>query len=362
MNHQYELPRYTSKESKDFAKLRYKVKEYKGKPDKKVDDVSEFTTLEEAIDKNLKAFEAKIAKKPKKAEEIREEEIEYLLNTMPFIKEMYSSEKDAAEDEGVHVDSEVNKMFKVKSVKNNNTVFQKYLYDVEKVVNKSTMNAINSSTEQETLKQTYTCKCGGRRDVHMAENLIVCSSCGETEVNVESVSFHEQNDSMAYTRSSHFSECLNALQGKEGTTVPQEVVDAVRAEFKKNRISTSSEIKPAKVKQFLKKLGYSAYYDNIYSITNMVTGLPSIRLSASLEKQFKDMFTEIQAPFDRHKPPERKNFLSYNYVVYKFSELLGEDDLLPYLPLLKCRQNLHAQDIIWRGICSDLAWEYIPTV
>ena len=157
MYNQYELPRYTSKESKDFSKLRYKVKEYKGKPDKKVDDVSEFTTLEEAIDKNLKAFEAKIAKKPKKAEEIREEEIEYLLNTMPFIKEMYS-DKDTVDDEEPHVDSEVNKMFKVKSVKNNNTVFQKYLYDVEKVVNKSTMHAIISSTEQESLKQTYTCK------------------------------------------------------------------------------------------------------------------------------------------------------------------------------------------------------------
>ncbi|AGE53518.1 putative transcription factor [Acanthocystis turfacea Chlorella virus GM0701.1] len=360
MSGQYDLPRYTSKETKEFAKLRYKVKEYKGKPDKKAEDVSGFTTLEEAISKNIQSFEEKIAKKPKKAQEIREEEIEYLLNTMPFIKEMYA-EKEASEEDPAAV-TDVNKMFKVKSVKNNNTVFQKYLYDVEKVVNKTTMNALISASEQESIKQTYTCRCGGRRDIDAAENMLVCNECGATEVYTESYSFHEQNDSMAYKRSSHFSECLNALQGKEGTTVPKEVVEAVRAEFKKNRISTSSEIKPSKVKQFLKKLGYSAYYDNIYSITNMVTGLPAIKLSASLEKQFKDMFSEIQGPFERHKPPERKNFLSYNYVVYKFSELLGEDDLLPYLPLLKCRQNLHAQDKIWKGICNDLQWEFIPTV
>jgi hypothetical protein len=359
MNGQYDLPRYTSKETKDFAKLRFKVKEYKTAANKKQEDVSEFTTLEEAIDKNLKAFETKIAKKPKKAQDIMEEEIEYLLDTMPFIKEMYS-ETNSIDD--TYPETDVNKMFKVKSVKNNNTVFQKYLYDVEKVMNKATMSALISSMEQETVKQTYTCKCGGRRDINVAENMLVCSSCGETEVYTESYSFHEQNDSMAYKRSSHFTECLNALQGKEGTTVPKEVVEAVRAEFKKNRISTSSEIKPSKVKQFLKKLGYSAYYDNIYSITNMVTGLPPIKLSPALEKKLKDMFTEIQAPFDRHKPPERKNFLSYNYVVYKFSELLGEDDLLPYLPLLKCRQNLHAQDKIWKGICNDLKWEFIATV
>lgn len=359
MSGQYDLPRYTSKETKEFAKLRYKVKEYNGKPDKKAEEVSGFTTLEEAISKNLKAFEAKIAKKPKKAQEIREEEIEYLLNAMPFIRE-YSEQKEEIKEEPAT--SDANQVFKVKSVKNNNTVFQKYLYDVEKVVNKTTMNALISANEQESVKETYTCKCGGRRDVDVAENMLVCNECGATEVYTESYSFHEQNDSMAYKRSSHFSECLNALQGKEGTTVPKEVVEAVRAEFKKNRISTSSEIKPSKVKQFLKKLGYSAYYDNIYSITNMVTGLPAIKLSPSLEKQFKDMFAEIQIPFDRHKPPERKNFLSYTYVVYKFSELLGEDELLPYLPLLKCRQNLHVQDKIWKGICQDLQWEYIATV
>lgn len=36
------------------------------------------------------------------------------------------------------------------------------------------------------------------------------------------------------------------------------------------------------------------------------------------------MFAEIQEPFERNCPPNRKNFLSYGYTLYKFCELLGE--------------------------------------
>jgi hypothetical protein len=49
------------------------------------------------------------------------------------------------------------------------------------------------------------------------------------------------------------------------------------------------------------------------------------------------------------------------FLVEVFSELLGEDDLLPFFTLLKCQKNLHAQDQIWKKICEDLRWEFIST-
>jgi hypothetical protein len=190
----------------------------------------------------------------------------------------------------------------------------------------------------------------------------VCTDCGVVQPVIDSYSFQDQNESMAYKRSNHLSECIQALQGKEGTSVPAEVIEAVRAEFKKHRITSTADITPAKTKQFLKKLGYSAYYENIYSISNAISGAPTLKLSLELEKKFKDMFTAIQAPFEKHKPAARKNFLSYSYVLYKFSELLGHDELLPFFSLLKCRQNLHAQDQLWKKICGELKWEFLPTI
>jgi hypothetical protein len=74
------------------------------------------------------------------------------------------------------------------------------------------------------------------------------------------------------------------------------------------------------------------------------------------------MFAEIQEPFQRNKPPERKNFLSYSFTLYKFCELLGEDSMLVYFPLLKSNEKLYKQDQIWKKICKDLRWEFIPSI
>ena len=358
-----DIPKRDTQADKDFSKLTFKLSKHKLKKTKKFDETSKFSTLHEAVNGNIQLFQEKKMKlengvNTKKTEEkikqIEEDEINYLLDTIPFIKEYDVKEtvSDVAEQ---------NSVFQVKSKNTHTNTFRKYLFHVEKVSNPTTLDAV---TDRETVDQIYTCTCGGQMElwVNSTQSDLVCNECGATQPYIETYSGKESNEGMAYKRINHLAECLNALQGKEGTNVPQEVINAVKAEFKKNRISTTSEIKPSKVKQFLKKLGYSMYYENIYTIANMISGIPTLKLSRELEKRFKDMFFEIQEPFFRHKPPKRKNFLSYNYVLYKFSELLGEDDLLQYFPLLKCPKNLHNQDVIWKKICNDLQWEYIPTV
>lgn len=90
--------------------------------------------------------------------------------------------------------------------------------------------------------------------------------------------------------------------------------------------------------------------------------MPAPKLTAALEDRLKAMFAEIQEPFKRNCPPQRKNFLSYGYTLYKMCELLGEDELLRYFPLLKSNEKLYAQDQIWKKICRDLRWEFIPSV
>lgn len=41
---------------------------------------------------------------------------------------------------------------------------------------------------------------------------------------------------------------------QENTDIPPSVVDAIKAEFKKTRTTTRADIKPTKVREFLKKL------------------------------------------------------------------------------------------------------------
>jgi len=359
-----EVAKYTSAD-RMMSMTKYEAKKHKLRKDPKVVETSKFSTFQEAYAKNIEQFQNKKKKSPKNAEQIEQDEIEYLLNTIPFIKEYYSSESAVTEDEYEDDEYEDEKndapvLYNVKSGNTNKKTFNKYLYTVEKVINEETNSAVTDFTTQDQLEK---CKCGGCLLHHTTKADLVCDKCGEVRPYVESYSQKEDTEGgMAYKRINHLTECLNALQGKEGTTVPDEVIEKVRAEFKKNRISSTSEIKPSKVKQYLKKLGYSAYYENIHTIANTISGMPTLKLSPELEKKLKDMFNLIQDPFYKHKSPKRKNFLSYNYVLYKFCELLGEDDLLIFFPLLKCQKNLHVQDTIWRKICSELSWQFLPTV
>jgi hypothetical protein len=128
------------------------------------------------------------------------------------------------------------------------------------------------------------------------------------------------------------------------------------------KIKNVSEITHAKVRTLLKKLRLNRYYEHVPYIANILNGIPPMRMSAGLQDRLKMMFNEIQTPFEKHCPENRKNFLSYAYVLYKFCELLSEDDYLKYFPLLKSREKLYIQDSIWRNICKELRWEFIPTL
>ena len=103
-------------------------------------------------------------------------------------------------------------------------------------------------------------------------------------------------------------------------------------------------------------------YDHVAHILNRLNGISAPVLSREVEEKLRFMFKEIQFSFVKHCPKKRSNFLSYSFVLYKFCELLELDEHLPYLNLLKSRDKLHQQDVIWEKICEDLRWEYIPSV
>ena len=122
---------------------------------------------------------------------------------------------------------------------------------------------------------------------------------------------------------------------------------------------------PKLVKAYLKKLNYSKYYEHIPVIINEFCGIEAPKLNSELEEQLKILFDTIQEPFKKHSEivnPKRKNFLNYNYILYKFCELLQKKNFLPYFPLLKSREKLYEHDLIWKGICEELSWKFIPSI
>jgi rRNA-processing protein FCF1 len=200
----------------------------------------------------------------------------------------------------------------------------------------------------------------------------LCTECGSTEHVIlmnEGVPVYSENTEQVilfnYDRKNHFQECLNQLQAKENTTIPPQIIKELSMEFKKYNITKPEQFTNSLVQSYLKKLKYNKYYEHIPTIINEFCGLKAPKLTPELEQQLKIMFDEIQIPFEKYSKqicPLRKNFLNYNYTFFKMCQLLGKDEFLSYFPLLKNRERLYEHDQIWRGICNDLRWEFIPSI
>jgi len=201
----------------------------------------------------------------------------------------------------------------------------------------------------------------------------ICINCGLTtriscieEYDYSTSIENEQiNTSFNYKRNNHFQECLNQLQAKENTTIPPKIIKDLTIEFKKYNITDPKLFNYFLVKEHLRKLKYNKYYEHIPTIINEFCGLPAPVLTPALEQQLKIMFDQIQTPFEKHSKiisPKRKNFLNYNYVFYKMCQILNKQEFLSFFPLLKSREKLYEHEQIWKGICSELKWKFIPSI
>lgn len=198
--------------------------------------------------------------------------------------------------------------------------------------------------------------------------IIVCNFCGYQELLLveQNRPILKQNTKdtshFCYKRINHFREWCNQVQGKESTDIPDEIFEKILIEIKKEKITDLKKITYLKMRDILKRLRINKYYEHINYIINRINGIPTPQFSPELEDKLCSMFRSIQAPFLKHCPKDRKNFLSYSYVLYKFFQILGLNEYLKYFPLLKSREKLYVQDQIWKKICIDLNYKIIPSL
>jgi len=231
-----------------------------------------------------------------------------------------------------------------------------------------------SLTDKKHIKKTSKenleiCKeCDTKLTCLQHEAILVCEKCGyqETLLVEQNRPILKQNTKdtshFSYKRINHFREWCNQVQGKESTDIPDDIFEKILGEIKKEKIIDTKKITYTKMREILKRLRINKYYEHINYILNRINGLPTPQFSAELEEKLCIMFRDIQGPFLKHCPKDRKNFLSYSYVLYKFFQILGLNEYLKYFPLLKSREKLYLQDQIWKKICEELNYPIIPSL
>jgi hypothetical protein len=211
--------------------------------------------------------------------------------------------------------------------------------------------------------------CDVEMTFYQNEALLGCPVCGHEEfilVDSEKPSYKDPPREItyfAYKKINHFNEWLAQFQAKENTDIPADVIDAVLAELKKERIRDPKRVKKEKIHEILRKLKLSKMYDHVQQIKNRIhQQMTMLTLSKEMEEKLQFMFKEIQPAFIKYCPKGRSNFLSYPYVLYKLCQLLEMDEFLPCFQLLKSREKLYQQDQVWQQICREMGWQFIRSI
>ncbi len=227
--------------------------------------------------------------------------------------------------------------------------------------------SLSTRSKEANFNNELTCEeCGIEKLLNTRESYASCPECGSvTRYQDNKGEYSEEVEVLspfAYKRINHFKEWLNTLTGEEGSAISEEVVDLLRYEMMKNRIQKPDQVTEDLIKEWLKKLKLPKLYEHAPAIRFKLCGTPPPKISRQLKDKLIEMFQQIQNPFEKHAPNNRKNFLSYSYTLHKMCQLLRQDYLLDRLSLLKSREKLYQQDIIWRGITDDMNWAFIPSL
>ena len=332
---------------------------------KKLEEEKGTLSVEERLDINDRISELKEI-----INEVKIKKKDYFLDNSKFIFEYFENKKNISTGTNTQTVTNktkiVNKFFKIKEdtepskivQKDNNNIVLKYLTNVS-----DEFLDINNFVYPTDICQV----CHKGELIPLEEDgIMVCNVCSRSIpylIENEKPSYKEPPKEVcfyAYKRINHFKEILAQFQGKETTQIPEEVIENIKLQIKKERIEVS-QITNLKTKEILKKLGYNKYYEHIPFIKDKLGIKPPI-MSPELEETLYNLFIELQAPYSKYCPDDRVNFLNYYYTAYKLCELLGEDKYLEHFPMLKDPEKRMEQDIIWKKICEELNWEFIPTV
>ncbi len=287
----------------------------------------------------------------------------YYLNNSEYIFEYFETKKTITNGGSMKTKS-LNAFFNLPEAKKTEELFKNQHNNVEKYMSSIDQNYMDVSKYVYSTDICQFCHQGEMIPIE-SEGIMVCNKCSKQVVFLidnEKPSYKEPPKEAcfyAYKRINHFREILAQFQAKETTSIPDHVLESIKQQIKKERIEIS-QFTDKKAKEIMKKLGFNKYYEHIPFIKDKLGIKPPV-MTPDLEERLCNLFMEIQGPYAKFCPDDRVNFLNYYYTVYKLCELLGRYEFLPFFPMLKDREKRIEQDQIWKQICLEFDWEFIPT-
>jgi ribosomal protein S27AE len=226
--------------------------------------------------------------------------------------------------------------------------------------------ACELQVQRASAEDAETCpSCGNCLQLVANVSMLACGHCGLSRfvLDCQSSSSCARDDfietSITTKRVAHWVDFLRSAQARSSCSVPEAVVALVS-----ERLGGAASVTPLLVREALKALGYSRYYSSAPSLAAMISGAQPPCMSPLEEEKLRLMFVRACTSFQHcvaRGTTQRTNFLPYPYIARKLCELLGLQHMIPWLAQLRAAVKVDRSDVIWRCICEDVPWPFVPT-
>jgi len=221
-----------------------------------------------------------------------------------------------------------------------------------------------------TKKKKQICSfCGGKTFEITDDNIYVCVDCSAEQSTITySTSYKDASrvnlaTKFTYARNIHFRDCVNQYQGKQNSTIEDDVYTKLEELFESFRLLEKGPDKYKNITKehimlFLKDLGYTKHYENVNLIHYTITGVKLDDIS-HLEDQLMDDFDTLVNLYDTmYKNISRKNFINSQYVLYHLLMRHKHPCKKEDFTILKTIDRELFHDEICKTLFETLGWNF----
>ena len=269
-----------------------------------------------------------------------------------------------------------------KSVKDNSKeeIVKTYLdiaskyYDIENIKKLDKPKNIVVSTFKNTCNN-----CNYKEEMDIEEEKYICKNCGfQKDILGNMTSYKDINRvnityKFTYERIVHFKDCINQYQGKQNSTIDENVFKDLEKQFEIHGLLVGDENTPRTerfknitkehIMMFLKETNNSNNYEHVFLIYNIITGKKNDNIS-HLEKVLLEDFETLSELYDRkfkkEKKINRKSFINAQYVLYHLLRKHKYPCKKEDFNILKTLDRKSFHDEILSELFQELSWNYTP--
>lgn len=256
---------------------------------------------------------------------------------------------------------------------------QKLILQYLEIANKYVDIKMDDADMSSNKKEKISCNnCSNNKDFDIEEgNIYICLNCSSQQFILRNVTSYKDinriniSSKYMYDRKIHFRDCINQYQGKQNSSISQDVYDNLIKQFESHHlIEPESGSKHSKdrfkditkehISIFLKELSFTKHYENINLIHYNLTGIKPDDIGY-LEDKLLDDFDVITEAYDRiFKHLDRKNFINTQYILFQLLLRHKHPCKKEDFSMLKTidRKNFH--DEICKILFEEIKFTFVP--